>query len=78
MSAQRTVSIQEAVHMVDNQDLVICSEKFTYLSLCRGTVRTSEIDEHKRKDVVTMYQNRNKNLANISLDKYFYSHIFFS
>ena len=35
MSAQRTLSIQEAVHMVNNQDLVIYSEKFTYLSLRR-------------------------------------------
>ena len=74
MSAQRTVSIQEAVHMVDNQDLVICSEKFTYLSLRQGAVLTSEKDGQKRKDVVTMYRNRSKNLANISLDEYFYSH----
>ena len=74
MSAQRTVSIQEAVHMVDDQDLVICSEKFTYLSLRQGAVLTSEKDGQKRKDVVTMYQNRSKNLADISLDEHFYSH----
>ena len=74
MSAQRTVSIQEAVHMVDNQDLVICSEKFTYLSLRQGAVLTSEKDGQKRKDIVTMYRNRSKNLADISLDEYFYSH----
>lgn len=74
MSAQRTVSIQEAVHMVDSQDLVICSEKFTYLSLRQGAILTSEKDGQKRKDVVTMYRNRSKNLANISLDEYFYSH----
>ena len=67
MSAQRTVSIQEAVHMVDNQDLVICSKKFTYLSLCQGAVLTSEKDKQKRKDIVTMYRNRSKNLADISL-----------
>ena len=74
MSAQRTVSIQEAVHMVDNQDLVICSEKFTYLSLRQGAVLTSEKDGNKGKDIVTMYRNRSKNLADISLDEYFYSH----
>ena len=74
MSAQRTVSIQEAVHMVDNQDLVICSEKFTYLSLRQGAVLTSEKDGQKRKDITTMYRNRSKNLADISLDEYFYSH----
>ena len=68
MSAQRTVTIQEAVHMVDNQDLVICSETFTYLSLRQGSVLTSEKDGQKRKDIVTMYQNHSKNLANISLD----------
>ena len=74
MSAQRTVSIQESVHMVDNQDLVICSKKCTYPSLRQGAVLTSERDGNKRKDVVTMYQNRSKNLADISLDEYFYSH----
>ena len=74
MSAQRTVSIQEAVHMVDNQDLVICSEKFTYLSLRQGAVLTSEKDGQKRKDIVTMYRNRSTNLEDLSLDEYFYSH----
>ena len=74
MSAQRTVSIQEAVHMVHNQDLVICSKRFTYLSLRQGVVLTSEKDGQKRKDIVTMYRNRIKNLANISLDEYSYSH----
>jgi DNA replication protein DnaC len=74
MSAQRTVSIQEAVHMVDNQDLVICSEKFTYLSLRQGAVLTSEKDGQKRKDIVTMYRNRSKDLADLSLDEYFYNH----
>ena len=49
MSAQRTVSIQEAVHMVDSQDLVICSEKFTYLSLRQGAVLTSEKMDRKGK-----------------------------
>ena len=74
MSAQRTVSIQEAVHMVDNQDLVICSEKFTYLSLRQGAVLTSEKDGQKKKDIVTMYRNRNTDLGDLSLDEYFYSH----
>jgi predicted nucleic-acid-binding protein/DNA replication protein DnaC len=73
MSAQRTVSIQEAVHMVDNQDLVICSEKFTYLSLRQGAMLTSEKDGAKKKDIVTMYRNRSKELANLSMDDYFYN-----
>ena len=74
MSAQRTVSIQEAVHMVDNQDLVICSEKFTYLSLRQGAVLTSKKDSKKKKDIVTMYRNRSKDLADLSMDEYFYKH----
>ena len=74
MSAQRTVTIQEAVHMVDNQDLVICSKTFTYLSLRQGAVLTSEKDGQKRKDIVTMYQNCSRNLADILLGEYFYNH----
>jgi hypothetical protein len=30
------VSMQEAVHMVDSQELVICSDMFTYVSLAQG------------------------------------------
>ena len=74
MSAQRTVSIQEAVFMVDNQDLVICSEKFTYLSLRQGAMLTSEQDSKKKKDIVTMYRNRSKKLEQLSMDDYFYKH----
>ena len=74
MSAQRTVSIQEAVHMVDNQDLVICSEKFTYLSLRQGAMLTSNKDSTKKKDIVTMYRNRSKKLSDLSMDTYFYEH----
>ena len=74
MSAQRTVSIQEAVHMVDNQDLVICSEKFTYLSLRQGAMLTSDKDSTKKKDIVTMYRNRSKKLSDLSMYAYFYEH----
>jgi hypothetical protein len=74
MSAQRTVRIQEAVHMVDNQDMVICSEKFTYLSLRQGAILTSKKDGKKKKDIVTMYRNRSNDLADLSMDKYFYKH----
>ena len=73
MSAQRTVSIQEAVHMVDNQDLIICSEKFTYLSLRQGAMLSSEKGKRK-KVIVTMHQNRSRDLANLSMDDYFYKH----
>ena len=59
--------------MVDNQDLVICSEKFTYLSLRQGAMLSSEKDK-KKTDVVTMYQNRSKELAILSIDDYFYKY----
>jgi hypothetical protein len=36
LSGQQQVSMQEAVHMVDNQELVICSDMFTYVSLAQG------------------------------------------
>ncbi len=36
LCGQQQVSMQEAVHMVDNQDLVICSDKITYVSLAQG------------------------------------------
>ena len=72
MSAQRTVSIQEAVHMIGNQDLVICSEKFTYLSLRQGAMLQSEKDTKDRKDIVTKYRNRSDDISHMSLDEYFY------
>ena len=74
MSAQRTVSIQEAVHMVNNQDLVICLEKVTYLSLQQEAMLTSGETSKKKKDIVSMYRNRSTALAALSLDKYFYQH----
>ncbi len=74
MSAQRTVSIQEAVHMIDNQDLVICSENFTYLSLRQGAMLTSKKDKDKKKDIVSMYRNRSESLHGLSMDEYFYQH----
>ncbi len=36
--------------MVNNQDLVTCSEKITYLSLLRGAVLTTEKDGKKKKE----------------------------
>ena len=52
MSAQRTVSIQEAVHMVHNQDLVISLEKFTYLSLRQGAMLHNEKETKDKKDML--------------------------
>ncbi len=69
MSAQRTVSIQEAVHMIDNQDLVICSEKFIYLSLRQGVMLQSEKDTKDQNNIVTKYRNRIAKYSHMSLDE---------
>ena len=75
MSAQRTVSIQEAVHLVDNLDLIICSEKFTYMSLRQGaTLVTNNTEANKKNDIITKYRNRSKTLENVTLDEYFYKY----
>ena len=61
--------------MIDNQDLVICSEKFTYLSLRKGAMLASEKEKDKSgKDIVSMYRNRSPTLHNLSMDEYFYKH----
>ena len=73
MSAQRTVSIQEAVHLVDNQDLVLCSETFTNLSLRQGA-KMAGTDDKESKDIVTMYRNRHSSLYHLSMDQYFYKY----
>jgi hypothetical protein len=54
-AGQHLVSIQEAVHMVDNQELVISSDKMTYLSLAHGQALRDERDQHTKKDLITMY-----------------------
>jgi hypothetical protein len=55
LAGQHLVSIQEAVHMVDNQELVICSNKITYLSLAQGQALRDEHNQHKKKDLNTIY-----------------------
>ena len=73
LSGHRQVSMQEAVHLVDNQDLVICSDTFTTLSLRQGALMTGK-DDDKAKDIVSMYRNRSPDLHDISMDEYFYQH----
>ena len=45
LSGQQQVSMQEAVHMVDNQELVNCSDMITYVSLAQGQALQSETDK---------------------------------
>ena len=60
LTGQCLVSIQEAVHMVDNQELVISSNKMTYLSLAQGQALRDECDTHAKKDLITIYRNRHQ------------------
>jgi hypothetical protein len=58
LNGQRQVPIQEAVHMLDSQELVICSDRITYVSLAQEHVALrSETDKSKQKDLVTVYIN---------------------
>ncbi len=36
LAGHQLVSIQEAVHMVDDQELVICSNSMTYVNISQG------------------------------------------
>ncbi len=49
LSGQQQVSMQETVHMVDNQKLVICSDMMTYVSLSQGQALRSETDNLHKK-----------------------------
>jgi hypothetical protein len=71
LAGQCLVSIQEAVHMVDNQELVISSNKMTYLSLAQGQALRDECDTHAKKDLITIYQNRQQNTINYLLSNSF-------
>ena len=72
LNGQRQVPIQEAVHMLDNQELVICSDRITYVSLVQGQALQSETDRSKQKDLITVYKNRKEDLYPLSLEQYFY------
>ncbi len=72
LAGQHLVSIQEAVHMVDNQELVISSDKMTYLSLAQGQALWDESNTHAKKDLITIYQNRHQKYNQLSLEQFFY------
>ncbi len=72
LAGQPLVSIQEAVHMVNNQELVISSDKMTYLSLAQGQALRDECDMHAKNDLITMYQNRHQKYNQLSPEQFFY------
>ena len=45
MSGQRTVSVQEAVHMANGQELVISSDYITHVSFQQAVTMKSKDDE---------------------------------
>jgi hypothetical protein len=58
--------------MVDNQELVISSDKMTYLSLAWGQALRDECDMHAKKDLITIYQSRQQKYNQLSLEQFFY------
>ncbi len=67
LSGQWQVSMQEAVHMVDNQELVICSDMLTYVSLAQGQTLRYENDKSSSKDLITIYKTETKSTTIIPL-----------
>jgi hypothetical protein len=75
MAVHQLVSMQEAVHMVDEKELVICSDSMTYVSITQGQVLRDEQETDKKQDIITVYQNRPKKYKDLSLEQFFY-HVF--
>ena len=59
LSGQRVVSLQEAVFMVDDQPLILTSDRMTYLSLHKAQELRREADG-PAQDVISKYRNRPK------------------
>ena len=57
--------------MVDQQELVVCSESITYLSLQQGALLKKQTEKPAR-DLLTKYRNRPRTCHHMSLEKYFY------
>jgi len=72
LNGQRQVPIQEAVHMVDNQELVICSDMITYVCLAQGQALQSETNRSIQKDLITVYRIRKEEHYPLSMEQYFY------
>jgi hypothetical protein len=72
LNGQRQVSIQKMVHMLDKQQLVICSDMITYVILAQGQALRSETDRSKKKVVITVYRNRQEEHYHLSLEQFFY------
>ncbi len=71
LCGQQQVSMQEAVHMVYNQELVICSDKITYVSLAQGQTLQDVNGKSSSKDLITIYRNRDKKHYHYSFEHFF-------
>ena len=72
LTGHRVVSMQEGVHMVDDQELVICSDSMTYVSITQGQVLQDHTESDKKRDIITVYRNRTKKYRDLSLEQFFY------
>jgi hypothetical protein len=48
LAGHQLLSMQEAVHMVDEQEFVICSDRMTYVSITQGLVLRDEQETEKK------------------------------
>jgi hypothetical protein len=72
LAGHQLVSIQEEVHMVDDQPLVIYSDSMMYVAINQGQVLRDDLETDKRKDIITVYRNHQKQFHDLSLEQYFY------
>ena len=71
MTSQRTVRVQEAVHVVDKQRLVVCLETIANVNLQEAQSMKKGADDAGTK-VVSRYRVRPPKWDHLSLDEYFY------
>ena len=72
LTGHRVVSMQEGVHMVDDQELVICSDSMTYVSITQDQVLQDDTESDKKRDIITVYRNQTKKYRDLSLEQFFY------
>ncbi len=58
--------------MVDKQELVICSDSMTYVSITQGQVLRDEQETDKKRVIITVYRNRPKKYKDLSLEQLYY------
>jgi len=71
MSGNRTISIQEAVHEIEELPLILCSERIIPLYINKYMTLRRKSDQ-KSNDCVTQYANRTEHME-MGLARYFYS-----